>query len=83
MSNFEIEETLKCALRKELNEEFDQAKEEILNDLSLKIELKRNKLIGDLINTLSFEISRNEHSIDPVINIQIISKPKVIIKGEK
>lgn len=83
MSNFEIEETLKCALRKELNEEFDQEKEKILNDLNLEIELKRNKIIGDLINTLSFEISRNEHSIEPVINIQIITRPKITIKEEK
>ena len=83
MSNFEIEETLKCALRKELNEEFDQEKEKILNNLNLEIELKRNKLIGDLINTLSFEISRNEYSIEPVINIQIITKPKITIKEKK
>ena len=71
MSNFEIEETLKCALRKELNEEFEQEKEKILNDIDLKIELKRNKLIGDLIDTVSFEIK-------PTINIKITTRPKII-----
>ena len=74
MSNFEIEEIFKCAFRKELNEEFDREKEKILDDLSLKIEQKRSKLVGELIDTLSFEISRNEHSMDPIINIKIITK---------
>ena len=76
MNNFEIEEILKSALREKLNKEFDKEKEKILEDLDLKIELKRNKIIGNLIDTLSFDISRNMEGIEPIINIRIITKPR-------
>ena len=82
MNNVEIEQILKCALREKLNKEFDLKKEELLKTLNLEIELKRNDIIGTLIDTLSIEASRNMGGIEPIINIRITTRPKIIFKED-
>ena len=59
------------SLENKLNEEYTKTKEKMLNDMDATLELKRNDIIKELLNTISIRCSQENQLIAPEINIKI------------
>lgn len=73
-------EVLKAEIEKQLNQKYEEWKEEKLKDLDIELELKRNKIISELLNSITIIQETEMYSNNPVINIRIDRKVVEVIK---
>lgn len=64
-----MEEIIIKAMKEKLDKAYDEYKEAKLKDLEMELEMKRNKLVGDLIN--SIRINQKQGVIPGIYEIHI------------
>ena len=69
-------EAIKAQMKKELDDEYEKYKQEQLKKLDLELELKRNKIISEILDSISIVMETNINNCEPIINIRIDRKVK-------
>lgn len=71
MNENNLTKSIKEEMERYINVEYTKAKEKLLNDMDATLELKRNEIVKELLNTISIECSQENPAHLPEINIKI------------
>lgn len=71
MNKDNLTNSIKEGIEKYLNLEFTKTKEKMLNDMDATLELKRNEIVKELLNTISIKYSQENPCFAPEINIKL------------
>ena len=73
---------IKEEIKSQIEEEFDEYKQNCLKNLEYEIEKKRNSVVSSILNGISLQFSNTDmYRNEPVINIQI--KKNVYLKEDR
>lgn len=78
--NIDFEAIIRKQLEKELDKDFIEYKEQKLNELNVALECKRNKIIQNILDSITITVEREFGSMTPNINIRITNQ--IIKEGE-
>lgn len=74
-------ECISKTIEDKINEQYTEYKNKCLEDLDLKIEMKRNEIISGILDNIAISIERQEKSLNPAINIRVETRPIIKIGG--
>ena len=72
--------SIKNTIKERIEKEFQDYKCKCLMELERLIELKRQDVVSSILNGIDVYMSNTEpYSLDPVINIKVITERKVVL----